>query len=74
MRNLTPEEHEKILSFIQGDVRFRGMSIRDAEALAYSLLYKWKEDAKREFGNFLEDMKNDARMIVEGLKARGHKF
>lgn len=66
MRKLTEEEQKKLVDFIAGDVRFRGMSIKDAEAMAFSLLFKWKGD----FENFLENAKFDAKMIIESLKNR----
>ena len=61
--DLEDEKVKKILAFINGDIRFRGMSIEDAEKLAHFILEKWKGD----FANFLENMQFDAKLLISKL-------
>jgi hypothetical protein len=62
----TEEQKQRIRNSMKNDVRFKGLSMEDAEALAWALMYKWKEDAK----NFLVNLRNDVTMLAESLTGK----
>lgn len=56
----TQEELKEIQEFIAGNTRFKGMNIRDAEELAWSILYKFRDDSR----NFLENFMSDVKLVI----------
>jgi len=59
----TPEELKEIQEFIAGNTRFKGMNIREAEQLAWAILYKFRDDSR----NFLENFVNDVKLTIDSF-------